>query len=649
MSDASRKPSDDLEVFFNASSDLLAIADFNGMLIHVNAAWTLMLGFTEEELLSTTYVSLIHPDDQREAVSSISPFTQQSKGLNFVARFRTTTNSHRLLHCSVVSDLTRRQIYLSAREMPGWREGAEERTNQARRIAEQMRGDSHIEEALRHTVETVTSIIVSCPHAIIAVDRNRNVRIWNPAATRIFGWTDEEVVGNRVPFVTEDQQRSSDDFNDRAMQGEVFTNHEVQRNRRDGTVADLLVSAGPTYDIHGVIDGFITVTTDITEHKKLEQQFLRTQRMESIGTIAGGVAHDLNNVLAPIQMSLELLRMKSTDPSINRTLDTLQSCVKRGADLIRQILTFARGVKAERAPLQTRNAVRDMHKVVVETMPKSINITSDVPTDLWNISADMTQVHQVLMNLCINARDAMPEGGTLSICAGNVVLDEAFVKMSGGPATGPHVFIEIRDSGSGIPAEIRERIFEPFFTTKGIDKGTGLGLSTVAAIVKSHGGFINLYSEVGRGTSFKVYLPALTTISQQQVVEALKTLPVGNGELILVVDDEAAVRDIAALTLESHGYRVLQAQDGADGVARYAQNLGEIKLVISDMDMPVMNGAAMIRSLERIDPNVRVLSASGLVGGPPPAQSPQKGRKVLPKPYTAEQLLNAVHDLIVAA
>lgn len=645
MSNASRK-SDEIEVFFNTSSDLLAIADFNGMLVRVNAAWTTTLGLTEETLLTKTYIALIHPDDQREALTSVSPSKQEAKRLHFVARFRTASASYRLLHCSVVSDPERRQIYLSAREMPGWREDAE-RAAQARRIAEQIRGDSNLEEALRHTVETVTSIIVSCPHAIIAVDRNRNVRIWNPAATRIFGWTDEEVVGNRVPFVTTDQQHSSDDFNDRAMQGEVFTNHEVQRHRRDGTPVDLLVSAGPTYDINGVIDGFVTVATDITEHKKLEQQFLRTQRMESIGTIAGGVAHDLNNVLAPIQMSIELLRMKSSDPTIERTLDTLQGCVKRGADLIRQILTFARGVKAERAPLQTRNVVRDMHKVVVETMPKSIEIISEVPTDLWNISADMTQLHQVLMNLCINARDAMPEGGTLSISAGNVVLDEAFVRMSGGPATGPHVFIEIRDSGSGIPAEIRDRIFEPFFTTKGIDKGTGLGLSTVAAIVKSHRGFINLYSEVGRGTSFKVYLPALTTMAQQQTTEIARTLPTGNGELILVVDDEAAVRDIAALTLESHGYRVLQAQDGADGVARYAQHLGEIKLVISDMDMPVMNGAAMIRSLERIDPNVRVLSASGLIGGPPPTQS--SVRKVLPKPYTAEQLLNAVHDLVVAA
>jgi CheY-like chemotaxis protein len=228
------------------------------------------------------------------------------------------------------------------------------------------------------------------------------------------------------------------------------------------------------------------------------------------------------------------------------------------------------------------------------------------------------------------------------------MLDEAFVRMSNGPATGPHVVIEVKDTGSGIPTDIKEKIFEPFFTTKELGKGTGLGLSTVAAIVKNHGGFINLYSELGRGTSFRVYFPALPSAAEQQKAEARAVLPTGNGELILVVDDESAVRDIATLTLESHGYRVLQAQDGADGVAVYAQNAKDIRLVISDHDMPVMNGAAMIRSLERINPEVRVLCASGLAGE---ASAGLSGplRRVLSKPYTAEQLLNAVRELILAA
>lgn len=508
-----------------------------------------------------------------------------------------------------------------------------------------------IEDRMKRSnnIEELNSVIVSCPHAVISVDRGRNVRIWNPAATSIFGWSEQEVVGGPVPFVTEEQRTHSKAFNERVLRGETLTNFEVRRNKRDGSQVDLLVSAAPIYDANGAIDGFITVATDVTEHKKLEQQFLRTQRLENLGTLASGIAHDLNNVLAPIQMSMDLLRMKSADTSVHRILDTLQSCVERGAGLVRQILTFARGVQGERTPIQTHFVMRDVHKVATEIMPKSIGITSDVPGDLWFVSADLTQLHQVLMNLCVNARDAMPQGGTLSLNASNVMLDESFVRMSQCPATGPYVCIEVKDSGSGIPADIREKIFEPFFTTKDIGKGTGLGLSTVAAIVKNHGGFINVYSEEGRGTSFKVYLPALPSQSQQTSVAARASLPAGNGELVLIVDDEAAVRDIATLTLESHGYRTLQAQDGADGVAVYAQHAGEIQLVISDMDMPVMNGAAMIRSLERLNPAVRVISASGLVAETGTTKAVGPLRKALPKPYTAEQLLNAVHDLLTAA
>jgi two-component system cell cycle sensor histidine kinase/response regulator CckA len=640
MNESRRKRTTDVEAFFDESSDLFCIADFTGKLIKTNPAWRQTLGFEEGELDVASWFSVIHPEDRDQVQANIEPLTKESGVATFAVRFGLKAGSYKVLECRVTSDVSFGRIYLSAREM---------QSDISRRLQEEILRSGSIAEALRHVIQTLNSIIVSCPHAIIGVDRERTVRIWNPAASAIFGWTDEEVIGGRVPFVTESQRHHSDAFNDRALRGESFSNFEVQRHRRDGRPVDLLVSAAPTYDEDGAIDGFVTVATDITEHKKLELQFFRTQRLESLGTLAGGIAHDLNNVLAPIHMSLELLKMEATSPSAQRTLDTLLICVQRGAGLIRQILTFARGVEGERAPLQTRYVLRDIEKVVSETMPKVIEIKSHYPQDLWMISADLTQLHQVLMNLCVNARDAMTQGGSLSISAGNVVLDEAFVQMSHGSSTGPYVFIEIKDSGDGIPPEIRDKIFEPFFTTKELGKGTGLGLSTVAAIVKSHGGFINLYSEPGRGSSFKIYLPALPNQSQQRTAEIRTTLPVGNGELILIVDDEAAVRDIAALTLETHGYRVVQAQDGADGVAAYAQRVGEIRLVISDMDMPIMNGAAMIRSLERINPAVKVLSASGLVGESRAPQPNSTLRKQLPKPFTAEQLLHAVHDLIAVA
>jgi two-component system cell cycle sensor histidine kinase/response regulator CckA len=435
----------------------------------------------------------------------------------------------------------------------------------------------------------------------------------------------------------------------RALKGESFNNFELQRTRRDGAVLDLLVSAAPTYDGDGKIDGFLTVATDVTEHKSLERQFLRTQRLESVGALASGIAHDLNNVLAPIRMSLQLLRERTTDAIARRTLDSLETCVGRGADLIRQILTFARGVQGERIPVQMRHIIRDTKEVVLQTMPKAVEIQADIPNDLWTVTGDATQLQQVFMNLCLNARDAMPNGGTLSIRARNILITAADSAANLGLPAGPYLFVEVSDTGTGIPPEIQAKVFEPFFTTKEMGKGTGLGLSTVAAIVRNHGGRINLYSEAGRGASFKVYFPALRDALEEAAAEIPAGQYDGNGEWILVVDDEAAVRDIARLTLETHGYRVLEARDGAEGVAVFAQHRREIRVVISDMDMPIMNGAAMMRSLETIDPQVRIICASGLI---PTSRAPQNRvpnplRPVLPKPYTAGELLRTVRDLMV--
>jgi two-component system cell cycle sensor histidine kinase/response regulator CckA len=500
------------------------------------------------------------------------------------------------------------------------------------------------------TYQTLNSIVTACPHAIIAVDSQRNVRIWNPAAEKMLGWLASEVVGGRVPFVPDDKRRESDEFNARALKGESINNLETQRSRRDGAVLDLLVSAAPTYNSEGKIDGFLTVATDVTEHKSLERQFLRTQRLESVGALASGIAHDLNNVLAPIRMSLQLLRERTTDAIARRTLDSLEMCVGRGADLIRQILTFARGVQGEQIPVQMRHIIRDTREVVLQTMPKAVEIEADIPNDLWTVTGDPTQLQQVFMNLCLNARDAMPDGGTLSIRARNILLTEAdasAVRLALPP--GPYLFVEVNDTGTGIESEIQAKVFEPFFTTKEVGKGTGLGLSTVAAIVRNHRGLINLYSEVGRGTSFKVYFPATRDAAEQAAAEAPAGKYDGDGEWVLVVDDEAAVRDIARLTLETHGYHVLEARDGAEGVAVFAQHRNQIRVVISDMDMPIMNGSAMMRSLETIDPQVRIVCASGLVPNTrgPQNRPPNPLRPVLPKPYTAGELLRTVRDLMV--
>ena len=614
--------------FFELSHDLLCVLDFDGRILEFSKSWESFTGVSCHGLRSKTFAEFLHPEDHEKAMSEFATLMRKSTRVTIVVRFRSGHGSYKRLRWSLSSNAEQRRICGIAGNLS------------------ESGGLEH--EDLRRTNQILNSIIAASPHAIIAVDAQRNVRIWNPAAEKMFGWSAAEVVGGRVPFVNDASREQSDSFNQRALKGETFTNFEIQRARRDGTVIELLVSAAPTYDGTGKIDGFLTVATDVTEQKNLERQLLRTQRLESVGSMVSGIAHDLNNVLAPIRMALDLFREKMRDPATQRTLDALDGCVGRGADLIRHVLTFARGVQGERAPVQVRHIIKETEEVVSHTMPKSVTTDSEVSRELWPVSADATQLHQVLMNLCVNARDAMPDGGTLKISAKNVVIDQSGSPQNPGALPGPYVLIEVADTGSGIPAEIQRQVFEPFFTTKEVGRGTGLGLSTVASIVRNHGGFINLYSEVGRGTSFKIYLPALRDHVEPVQAAAKATLPEGNGELILLVDDEASVRDIARLTLETHGYNVVEARDGAEGVAVYAMQRG-IDLVICDMDMPVMNGATMIRNLERLNPVVRVISASGLLGEEAEGEELNSIRVQLSKPYTAGELLRTVHDVLNAA
>src|SRR6266850_1675192 len=368
----------------------------------------------------------------------------------------------------------------------------------------------------------------------------------------------------------------------------------------------------------------------------LEAQFLRSQRMESLGSLAGGIAHDLNNVLSPIVMGVEILKEKHTDPDTMRYLVMLDTCAKRGANLLRQILMFARGVEGRRTPLSLSPVFEAAEKMIRHTFSKSIEIITNIAPDLWRVSADKTQIEQVLMNLCVNARDAMPDGGRITISVRNE-MDEK---------SGPYVVVEVSDTGRGIPPENLPKIFDPFFTTK--QTGTGLGLSTVSAIVRNHGGFIDVNSVLEQGTTFTIHLPALRRGSEEApAAPGPSDFPLGNGELILVVDDEAAVRDLVRTILSNYGYRVAVAADGIEGVAVYSKLRDEIKLVLTDMDMPRMNGAELIRKLERINPDVRVVSVSGLISSDSFGQTVAGPvHAVLQKPFSAPDLLRTLHDIL---
>jgi signal transduction histidine kinase/CheY-like chemotaxis protein len=393
----------------------------------------------------------------------------------------------------------------------------------------------------------------------------------------------------------------------------------------------------------------LSINTDVTDKKKLEGQFLRAQRMESIGTLAGGIAHDLNNVLGPIIMAVDLFRLKMTDPRDLELLETVSVSAHRGVEMVKQVLSFARGIEGQRALIRPAQLLKEIQRIVRDTFPKSITVHVAVPDETWHLLGDPTQLHQVLLNLCVNARDAMPQGGKLQLSASNVEIDPQFAAMHSDAEPGSYVALEVVDNGVGIEPDIEGKIFEPFFTTKAVGAGTGLGLSTTLAITRSHGGFITVESALGKGTKFRVYLPADIMTDEASGDEIHGDLPKGNGECVLIIDDEASVRSITSQTLEAFGYRVMLAADGAEGVATYAQHVRDIAVVLTDMMMPVMDGAATIRALTRLNPAVKIIAASGLTSKAAEAEAAGDGVAVfLPKPYTASALLTALREILAA-
>ena len=484
--------------------------------------------------------------------------------------------------------------------------------------------------------------------AIMVRDLDHNIVFWNKGAERIYGWTSDEAVGRNAVEMMFKEPATAIVAREALLKTGEWRGDITQR-RRDGQ--EVVVESRWTLvrDEKGRPTSILVINTDITEKKRMETQFLRAQRMESIGTLAGGIAHDLNNVLSPILMAVEILQLKVRDESAQQLLDILRSNAERGGSMIRQVLSFARGVEGERVSLQPKHLIKEITKIMQETLPKSIEIVYQIPDDLWVISADATQVHQVLMNLCVNARDALPHGGTITIKAENVYVDENYARMHLEAKPGRFVVITVADTGTGMPPDVLSRIFEPFFTTKDMTKGTGLGLSTALTIVKSHGGFINVYSEPGKGSQFAIYFPSQEVEESAVLGIADTDLPVGHGELILVIDDEEAIRQITASTLETFGYKVLTAADGTEAIPLYAQRGDEIAVVLTDMLMPFMDGPATIRALLKMNPNLRIIAASGLAAGHKPGEASLEGVKIfLSKPYTAERLLRALAEALKA-
>ena len=484
--------------------------------------------------------------------------------------------------------------------------------------------------------------------AIIVMELSNKCAYWNKSAERLYGWPAKEAQGKKVDQLIFHDASYFARAKDAVIRTSEWKGECCQVTRGD---EPFIVESQWTlvHDEAGTPKSILIINTDISERKKIEAQFLRTQRMESIGTLAGGIAHDLNNVLAPILLSVEILKEKFKDDQSRRMLSILESSAKRGAGMVKQVLTFARGVDGERALLQTRHLIKEVGKIIGETFPKTIKLRINVAENLWTTMGDATQLHQVLVNLAVNARDAMPDGGSLTITAENTILEPSQVDPQSGARPGFYVVIKVSDTGTGIPPEVLEKIFEPFFTTKEIGKGTGLGLSTVLSIVKSHEGFLQVQTEINKGTTFLVHIPALEHAQNPAGETEERQMPNGHGETILAVDDEASVLSMTRETLETFGYRVLTARDGTEAIAVYSAHRDEIKGVLTDMLMPFMDGPATIRVLRKLNPSVRIIAASGLMDNDKVKDSTGMDNiSFLMKPYTAEKLLATIHRVLSA-
>jgi PAS domain S-box-containing protein len=493
------------------------------------------------------------------------------------------------------------------------------------------------------SVDERAALLDQASDSIFVLGLDHSIQLINASACRHYGWQEEEYLGRSVfDLWAEDRQSQL------AAAGAALATGEWRGEMRQITCSGRAIVVESRWTL--IRDGeghpacFLVVNTDITERKQFEAHFLRAQRLESIGSLAGGIAHDLNNILAPILMAVEILRDDEADAGRLEILQSLEKSVRRGSEIVRQILSFSRGSGGEHTLVDLRHLVNEISMVIRESFPKDITFRVQNPRGLWPVTANSTGIHQVMMNLCVNARDAMPNGGTLTMTLSNVVLDEVYAGMNPNARAGAHVLMEVGDDGAGIPPEIASRIFDPFFTTKESGKGTGLGLSTVQTIVREHGGFIHLYSEPGRGTRFKVYLPAQVTEEEmEQPAAAVANLPRGRGELLLVVDDEATIREVARRTLERFGYRVLTACHGAEAIHLYAREEREIALVLTDMAMPVMDGYAVIIALKSMNPKVRIIASSGHDTNGGVVRAVGAGvEHFVPKPYTAETLLTTI-------
>jgi len=524
----------------------------------------------------------------------------------------------------------------------------EELQRRAAELTQTVSQRERAEEELREANQTLRSLVQTSPLAIIALDLEGNVKSWNSAAERIFGWTEKEVVGLRIQIIPDDEW---DDFYNSleiTRRAGTFTDFETTRMRRDGSLIDVSLSAASLIDGRGNINGSVVVIADITERKHLEEQFRHAQKMEAVGRLAGGVAQDFNNLLTAIigYSQLALGRLHQEDP-MRKEIEEIESAGQRAAGLTNQLLAFSRRQVLQLQVLDLNAVVSDLGKMLKRLIGEDIELATGLGQDIGFFKGDRGQIEQIIMNLVLNSRDAMPDGGKVTIETFNVDLDESYTAEHIDAHPGPHVVLAISDNGCGMDKATQANVFEPFFTTKAQGKGTGLGLSTVYGIVKQSGGHIGLYSEPGSGTTFKVYLPHLDEAGNRREPRASQTESFQGCETVLLVEDEDSVRRLARKILELNGYVVLEAARSDEAWRIYQGHQGPIHLMLTDIVMPGASGRELAQRVAEVQPEMKVIYMSGYTDdaivkhGVLSANTP-----FLQKPFAPETLARKVREVL---
>ncbi len=625
-----RQQRDFLDAVVETASEGIAVSNETGDFIIYNSRVQEITGYSQQEAQQPDFLSRLYPDSSQAA--------QVRTAIQRVFEGQELYNQEWEITCK---DGETRNVLMSARMLSY--NGQRWLLSTVRDISDRRRAEQKIREQ--------AALIDIATDAILVQDLSSRLLFWSQGAERLYGWMSEQAVGQMSDRLFQHHLRP-DDID---VQSIVLSQGQWQGELHHKTYGgqEIVVESRWTLmpDQEGKPRSILIVNTDITQRKQLEAQFLRAQRMESLGILASGIAHDLNNVMTPILAASQLLQMKLTDEKSQQLLRMQEDNIKRGAGLIRQVLSFARGVDGTFTPLEVRHVISEIRQIIVQTFPKSIYVQLSLAENLWMVTADPTQLHQVLINLCVNARDAMPQGGTLIIGAENAVVDESYTSINLDAKPGNYVMLRVADTGMGISPAILDRIFEPFFTTKEVGKGTGLGLSTAVGIIRSHHGFIHVYSELEQGTEFRVYLPATAAASVDMALgNGSSKFIRGQDDLVLVVDDETAVCEVTQTVLETHGYRVMTACDGIEAIALYTRHHRDIDIIVIDMMMPNADGPTTIRRLHGINPEVKIVAISGLTSNRSLAESCGNGVKAfLAKPYSTETLLDTLHQILTVS